>query len=423
MKTLAGLGVGTAALPYVSQEAAAEIQERDEIVRVSAMVNTDSVLGEKSDIGVAPSSIPRSRVDPGPSRMEANVEDRLNGRKAVLKPIPYQKWKIVESTRDAREKIQDSIPESWTEGCEYITIRVATQLESSVSSRSDPGSRYIAPTYPVYKKETKEGDVEEITPNVSYDEFQEWFPRTTEGTAGKGTPLEATVEGIPVRPEKEEIELQVSYDYSYRPVPAGCVFGTGADNSATLGVRADDYNNNQDVILTAAHTFKDIIGWSREVHQPVWINDNDQYKIGETDASRRVNKNNFDAVVVQNLSENTTRRFAADDGPNTYREDNPVRGILTNSEIDDQAGNQNFELTKQGVKTGRTSGFISSWDGSILAYRAYSKRGDSGCPVFHEYGSDYTYSLIAGIHKGKARDAQATSIENIEDRFNVNVGV
>jgi hypothetical protein len=386
------------------------------------MINDDPVSNNKASIGVTPESLPGSQVDPGPDRLGSSVEKRLKGRKAILKPIPYQKWKIVEAVRDAREKLRAKVPSAWTEGCEYITIRVATKLEEPVSSRTDPGSRYIAPIYPVYKKRTRDG-VTEVTPNISFGSFRDWFPKTVTGIAGEGTHLETSIEGIPVRPEKEEIELQAYYDYTYRPVPAGCIFGTGADNSATLGVRADDYNNNQYVILTAAHTFKDFIGWSREVHQPVWIHSSDQYKIGETDSNRRVHKDNFDAVVVQNLSADTTRKFASNDGPNSFRDTHPVRGILTNSEIDDQAGNQNFELTKQGASTGRTSGFISSWDGSVFAYRATSQSGDSGGPVFHEYGTDYTYSLIAGIHKGKAMYAQATAIENIEDRFNVNVGL
>ena len=303
---------------------------------------------------------------------------------------------------------------------------MVTKVEDSVSSRTDPGSRYIAPLYPIYKKKASDGTVREITPKVSFESFRDSFPDIITGVAGRGTHLETKVEGIPVRPTKEEIELEYSYDYYYRPVPAGCVFGTG-EGDATLGVRADDYNNNQHVILTAAHIFKaPVYGWSEEVHQPYWNYDDDQFKIGVTDSDRRVNKNNFDAVVVQELTANTTRKFAAN-SEDTLQDDYPVRGIISNSEIDDNAGNQNFELTKQGVVTGRTSGFISGWDGSIVSYRASSKPGDSGSPIFHEYenqAQDYTYSLIAGIHKGRSGgSATGTSIENIEERFNVNVGL
>lgn len=423
-EVLTGLGVSTAVAPYVSREAAAEMQDRDTVVRVSGLINDEPVNGNSADIGVPPESLPGDkRLDPGPNRTTP-AKERMKGRKAILKPIPIRKWEIVEAVRDARSQMYDLVPAEWTENREYITIRVETGVEDPVSNSSDPGSRFVAPVYPVYNRETENG-TEQITPSVSFDTFRDQFPSTVTGVAGRGTYLETEVSNIPVVPKKKEVDLHAYYDYEYRPVPSGCIFGTGADASATLGVRADDYNNDQFVILTAAHIFKEIVGWSFEAHQPVWLSTSDEYKIGYTDGNRRVNQNDFDAVVVTGLSANTTRKFAENDG--TLQDQYPVRGIITNSEIDDNAGNQNYELTKQGVATGRTSGYISGWDGSIVSIRASGESGDSGGPWFREYENtqqDYTYSLVAGIHKGSSGTSiNATAIENIESRFNVNVGV
>lgn len=286
MNTLAGLGVSTTVLPYVSQKAAAELQDDSEIVRVYGVINDDSVAGVDADIEFAAEALPDDKIiDPGPDDRSA-IKGRMGRRKAILDTISYEKWKTAEAIRDARQRLEQTIPTRWTANREYITPSVEIRVEKPVSSQTDPGSRYLAPIYPIYKKKGGKGN--DVNPTVSFDEFRDEFPATISGIAGRGTYLETMVEEIPVRPTKKEINLHAYYDNYYRPVPAGCVFGTGADNSATLGVRAYDFNDGSNVILTAAHTFKEWpIGWSTEAHQPVWISGSDEFKIGETDPNRR----------------------------------------------------------------------------------------------------------------------------------------
>ncbi|WP_458189802.1 hypothetical protein [Haladaptatus sp. NG-WS-4] len=420
MQTLVGLGVSSAALPHLSQEVIAEMHDPKSVIRVDGLVNTEDLPVQVSHLG---SSMDLSTSTPDPTSDYLQKSNNMGRRVPILTTTPYPKWKEVEAARDARRRLAAQIPTAWTSHSDYLTIRVAVEVDSVVKNRHDPVSRYLVPIYPIIVRP----DGEVLKPSISFDEFSQYFPPSIRGVAGRGTYLESSGSEIPIRPERREEELHAYYDYSYRPVPAGCIFGTGADNSATLGMPAKNQGNNASVFLTAAHIFKTWpFGWSKEVHQPVWIQNNDEFKIGVTDPNRRVNKNNFDAVVVRNLSANTTRDYAANDGPNTYLDGYPIRGILTNSDLYDRAGDQSFELTKQGVATGRRSGFISSFDGSIVGVRAYSNPGDSGGPYFHEYYEpqfQYGYSLAAGIHKGKSGStANATAIEKIENRFNVIVG-
>ena len=421
VKTLAGLGVSTAALPYLSQDAVAGMQDQKDVVRVSGLINSDTLPEEVSNLGPT-IDWSASTPDPSSAYLQNPDTEALGGRTPILKPTPYPKWKAVEAARDARRNLAAKIPESWTSNRDYLTIRVAVEVDGTVKNPVDPARRYLVPIYPVITRAN--GEVEK--PNISFEEFSSYFPSNINGVAGRGTALEATVTDIPVRPERREEELQAYYDNYYRPVPAGCVFGTGADNSATLGMPATNDSDGGAVFLTAAHIFKDIIGWSREAHQPVWINSSDQYKIGETDGNRRVNQSDFDAVVVHNLTANTTRNFAANNGDNTYQDTYPINGIITNSELYYYAGDESYEITKQGVSTGRRSGFISGFDGNILGIRAYAESGDSGGPYFREYYEPefaYEYSLAAGVHKGASGStANATAIETIENQFNVTVG-
>lgn len=378
LQTLAGLGVSGAALNHMTKDAFAELtgNSEDEVPRLEALVHTNH---DEVERGAQPE------------------------RKPIYYTISREKWAIVESAHDAREKIEKRLTEQ-------MDLDPGVMVRTITSGQHQ--QKAVVAEYPIIEKSSGET----ITPDISYEDFSDMIPAKTDGIAGRGTEQATKIENIPVLVERQPVK-QLYYSAQYRPVPGGCAFDPDPDNATgTIGTPAYDRKHDREALLTAKHV---IDGSSYEyIHQPDSTCDGSY--IGNADRYKRFS--GFDAGVI-NPSRNTEYDLALygsgcnDSGGYRNRD---VAGKIASSTLRDNEGNEDYKLTKQGKSSGQTSGYITNVSDNAFRTTAGIQSGDSGGPFYKNYSGDLT--LIAGIaYASQSGDSKATQMDVIEDELRVRV--
>lgn len=377
LKVLTGSGISAAALAHMTQDALAEM---------------DPDLGNEVPLLWG--------------QVHTNHKEVRNGdppeRKPIYFTIPQDEWIVIDSARDAEQQIKEL---SILQGT-GVTVGVSTVI------RGHQQQKAVVVKYPIEEYPW----AEKFRPDVSFEKISNNLPATVKGVAGRGTASATTVEEIPVITEKINPELMFSYDYRYRPVPAGCQWSTEAENLCTMGTPVYDYDASEYRLVTASHCF---YNYGDYAHQP--------NTSGDSAIGARTGKIDFrhdplfDAAVINVYHGNTdtTYRYAADNG--SYRNLN-ISGSLSEDRLR-YMENNNISLKKQGIATGISSGPVTYVSSSSFNVATSHANGDSGCPFYEETHdpNNPNGSMIAGVLRGGDNVAQVTQIENVENRWNVSV--
>lgn len=212
--------------------------------------------------------------------------------------------------------------------------------------------------------------------------------------------------------EESTTQTVNNYGFKYRPVLGGVLGYSEAPETFTYATPAK-HDILGDVLLTVAHGFDqqsgleavqddvlygDVIGYSNEM----------RYDLGY----------GFDAAVVSLNSSVDTEYYLADDGQDSWS--HYINGRITEDRLHWMWDN-NYPMQRQGITSGRESGYITDIDsgGEYFRTDANSDDGDSGGPHYEQFG-DTVY--ISGVHRGRPfLNAEATFIGAVEDELNVTV--
>jgi len=379
LETLAGFGVTGAALNHMTQDVLAKTNPDldNEVPFLKGMVHT-------------------------------NHKEVLNGAPPEREPIyfnvPRDEWVVIDSARDAARQV------------EKLDTLKGTGIIAGVTTRVRGGhqQKIILVQYPIEQYEWGET----YRPRVEFSELTDRLPATVDGVAGRGSDFAVVVEDIPVIAERMYNELEYIYDYKYRPVPAGCEWKTEEGNPCTIGTPVYDNDANEYRLVTASHCF---YSYGEDCHQP--DQGTGDSLVGRRDPDKMDFRRDplFDAAVVNVYHGNadTYYRFADDNG--RYRGD--IDGSMSQDRLS-YLENNNGTVTKQGTRTGISSGEVTCVSSSAFRVDTRHKDGDSGCPyyeTFYDNNFNRYITNIAGVHRGGSGDAQATQMENIENRWSVEV--
>jgi len=360
IKILSGLGASAITLSHVSQDAVAEQLggiQKDRIPYVERLVET-------------PDS---------------------NGRKPILAEVSKERWKHTVAAHQAAKKLDSKInEENVSVGVQQIS-NGSPEKEIVIKAIETVGERFHHSSE-ISKSELRE--VESLTPGK------------VSQTVARGN-QKYKVENIPVTVRKVTKVLDDSFKDKYTPVPGGCYISY--DNSdgnrstivkATSGTKASSTHNGRDLMLGCAHfvnladPYGDVYYQQKndpghEFTTPLKVD----YKYG----------NGLDVAKMEPVSSRSLTNGIASDGGGTT--DYPVTGIITWDTITYREGTESYELTKQGVTTGRNSGFIFNTTPSPNQFelRVTGKGGDSGGPIYKEFDSNpnlgtQDHTAIAGIN-------------------------
>lgn len=336
-----------------------------------------------------------------------------NNAKPKRKPeyfgVPRDQWVKVESARDAAKQVRKQLNGN------KVHVGVTT-----ITRGQKPRKAVVV------KHHTEEYDWRaDFTPDVSFEELEEMLPATVTGVAGRGTDNARTVEGIPVVAKQQRTKMEsdpvstdatFNYDCNYRPVPAGCTWRTEKGNECTTGTPVYDNQHNENRLVTASHCFlsADAIKCRQNSGSSDEIGTRDEEKINFDHPPEL-----FDAAVVELDSGIDVRWDLADSQCDSYR--NPgISGTMSDDWLH-QLEDDGHNVTKQGARTGITSGEVTDVYGTYFEVDTTTDGGDSGCPFYkHQTDSFSTYTYIGGILRGND-PAQVTKMTEIENRFNVTV--
>lgn len=318
-------------------------------------------------------------------------------------------WVRVEARRDAQRRLQALLPR--------ITARSDKNLSVAVS-RDVSGSG--GATGLSVKPYTSEEEKQDSSVELSFQRLKQIAPTRMEGVAGRGTNHETTTENIPVE-IKRHVTQSDYYGYKYRDpgVPGGAAMRFGARyGDATIGTVVYDTVGDNFALCGSGHVANN---YGYEIYQPKadnYYNPDDPNYIGDIDANRVREDENFDAAIINPLADGiSTHRYHARTGRNEFS-DSPIDGAVSKQRLHDLC-DSGGELKKQGANTGKQSGTVQEVGDTYFTTTADREGGDSGGPHYEEQDGNF---VIAGIHKGRVGDcAKATIMVEIEDLWKVRV--
>lgn len=393
LNTLAGLGISATTLNYLSQEVLADlaVDWKEEVPYVERLRHSN------------------------PEEVRSGSPPK---REPIFATIPREKWVQVESAHDAAARVERIIKSKGL-GNKFIEAGVTTVISGNHAKKA------VLVNYVEWKDNT--GKIE--TPEITYDELNDILPATIAGSIA-----DEVVEDIPVvlRQETRVTEATCKkywYDSDFdHDIPAGCKFESNSYCvPCTLGTPA--YNNGTDErnMVTAAHCIDDNVSKlyqpSCDLHVDGYVED---YLI----------ENNADFGIIHPPTSHEgwelyKYRLADDDG--TFKDNRYIEGRLNWSTIKYHEGDTSYVIKRQGIRTGTTSGYITSTNTNnghpAFWTNCETYDGNSGGPYYKEYESSGTYSVyIAGIHAWGAggdscpRDkGGGNAMEHIEDVLNITV--
>lgn len=375
LKALSALGVSAGAFNYVSKDALAAVTDNPE------------------------KEVPRLE-----SFRHTNHEEVTRGAKPEREPVFYtisrEKWTIVESAHDARERLE-----------EKVRRRYETSLQVSVRDRKNGRGKELVVYVP--KPGTRSAGN-----TVSVEDVRETLPTEMTGVAGRKSNYSVEVSDIPIRVRASSEEYQAYYDYEYRPVPAGSLWRMvwGASEYCTVGTPVYDNSKSEERLVTAAHCF--VNNDTNTFYQ----NDSSSTTADGVLARKKFNEGGFDAAVVEPQTFDTKYDFA-EEGCSCYQ-GIAINGTLSKTYIKDLQGTDG-KLTFQGARTGTSLGNVVEVSGNMFATNHQTNTGDSGGPAHRtRTGSFSTYSEIGGVlsyKDGNTGNRWYTFMADIESDLNVTV--
>lgn len=384
-KALAGLGVSGATLGAITKPALADLNYDPE------------------------SEVPRLFGYQHTNHDELGSDDVRPEREPLYYTIPREKWAVVESAHDARQRVSErlrSLPSAAKVGVRTRTSGQRRRKEVVVEhvTRVTPSGRVISPS-------------------ASFEQFEErvkdTLPDSIDGVAGRETDAATTVSDIPITVEKRRITQELYYDYEYRNygAPSGCVIRNPSGAAGTLGTLAYDNDIGANVMVTAAHVLRDDDGNSyNDVYQNTDGVSSDH--LGNVNQKKIIGHGDFDVGVIDDLDIDGHYGFAKDSS-DSYQ--GPmINGSMSKTTLKDHEGDSSYALKKQGARTARTSGYVDTVYDTDFRTTISTKKGDSGSPVFRTSSTDRAY--IGGIHGGSANGyGYHTVMESVENEFNLTV--
>lgn len=331
-------------------------------------------------------------------------------REPVYEVISREKWRLVESADDVRERVKRRLSD--LDPTPQVSVRVPdgaddldprTVVVRHVSESDDRHGRRPSPKY---------------SPTELADTVKDRFPDEMAGIAGRGTDAAARVEPIPLVTERVEIDRSsLNYydcDYHSDGVPSGCVIRPDGSGGGTLGVYAFDGDIYSYVYVTAGH----VVSGHTDVYQ------NNRGESGDLLASvfdEKVSTDrDFDVGLLWGTQIGGAWKFAADTcgdyhGPS-------IEGAQSRTGLLDMEGT-NETVKRQGAATKQKQGEVTDVGDTWFETDADEANGDSGGPHWIEKSGD---ALISGIHQGEVGEilgeeygSHATIMESIENNYNI----
>jgi hypothetical protein len=352
--------------------------------------------------------VPRLSTIEHVNHQEVVEENAPPKREPNFYTISRDKWAVVETAHDAKDKVNRMI--SSIPGTEHVKAGVTTITNNHRSEKAISVTRTVKDS----------PDSGKIAPEISEQELRDRLPASMSGTAGSDG-NKATIEDIPVIVETETMIGQGAYDRKYRPVPGGAQLDDSladGDWIGTSGTPAYNKEASKYDLVTAGH----VVEYVEDIHQPNPGNKIGTRRDGKYDSQRDENWDpGFDAGVI-NLGPDKKYQLADDSGG--YR-DRHIVGVMGRDEIKDREGSSWFELEKQGNKTGLKSGSIKKVYDVSFETGADNAMGDSGGPHYKEtWDSNLGFWRVnvAGIHyAGTGKRSRATMMQEIENRYSMEI--
>lgn len=351
LNTMAGLGISSVALQYMTKDALAQLTDNPEkeVPRLLGLVHTnhDRVV----NTGAVPKREPRYYT------------------------ISRDRWARTEATHAAAEKVSRLFASE-----PYVEVSVSNR-DSELGIEVD----YLT---------VERADGTTNSPSMSYEKVKEVIPRQVTGQV-EANGKSFVREGIHVSVNRSNTREQVVFDSKYRPVPGGAQLIQPDGVPGTLGTPATALQDSSQCWVTAGHCINRTAG--TPIDQP-----RDPDKIGE--GRQYTQKGNGDVGTVVSSGPDNAYNIADKDGNYGWQ----ISGVLGRDKLKDmnQAGDS---LYLQGRSSGRQQGTVIKVDttGTEWVYVDYNlSGGDSGGPYFHVTRDGY--ALIAAIHS-QGVDADADS--------------
>lgn len=357
LKKMASLGIGASAFHGLSHNAAAkEISDPTDTVPFVARREVKN---------------PDDLRDGGP--------DDSTEMTSIVRRVPQDRWVRMKAAHNASSKLSNSIQNEFDDTTISVGVTTSGSERQLLVSRDLPLGRG--------------------TPNSVTDSetIKEYLPNKVTGTVGDG---EYKVGGIEVKFTTQKYKNCSVYDSSYDPIPGGCrVVGVeeydweDGPEEGTLAQPVYNKNTEKYEMLTAGHVCHDP---HNGMYQPKesagtanWMDWASNY-VYDTDNDELIR----DAGSIALEGDKSMTYALADSGGGTQE---TISGYITWNTIQAEEDDYTYELTNQGITSGRTGGRSIIYTNSDTMYMKVEKTanlGDSGGPIFKEDG-DQAY--IAGV--------------------------
>ncbi len=369
IENLAGIGVSATTLQYLEQDELSDVTHdpEDEMPYVAALLNS----GREDDGSVQ--------------------------REPVYETISREEWERRQTAFNAKDQIGrylESLPGEYRVG--------VTSLEASPTGFGVTVG--VPETYESLDR-VDTSEVEEMLPS----ELTGQIPNIDEDLEHQNIP-------VIVNTDKDNLTDGYNTNTNYEEVPAGVAIST----SVTGGSLGAPFNSNEhgDGWTTAGHVVKGSPFSSGDANTNVYESSpNPEDWIGES-KDGYFDLLDLDYAFVEPLKDGETpsQWIVSPDGSS---KEFPIGGIVTNTALENNVGNQNYEIFGQGASSGRGSGYIDSVNGinetSSVTTTNDMSDGDSGGPLFHEIGGT---ALIAGImFEDVSAGAKSTTAQRVEDEL------
>lgn len=389
LRTLSSIGVSATTLNYITKDTLAKVTSnpRKEVPYVKLLRHTN------------PAEVKNGAVPK---------------REPIWDTIPRSKWVRVEAAHDGAKKINSLLDRTF--GSKLISAGVKSRNE-------DPYQKEIAVTYATIQH--SDGTVS--SPSVPFSEVESTLPSSISGKAGGGNDAE-TIESIPLVAEKQrhvedgDCPGDVYNEDQGDMIPGGTRIGDSGDNGTT-GTAATRDSDGQNVMISCGHVLEN----SDHFHQP------GDYKSDEDlDVVNATNSGPDDYGYAKPYGGETFYRELASNHGGWKPTD--VKGIVTWDTLKNHEGDTNYEIRKQGNRTGTSKGHITETvefsGGEKKVWTSCTRGGgDSGGPHYRRIQfnrTDETY--ITAIHAwGRYTDGCGTGeaggnpVEYIENELSLTV--
>ena len=352
--------------------------------------------------------------------------------------VPRTRWEKIESALAATRKLNNQINNKFSNTKGQITPKVTAVSEGEIALVVDYEKHHQPEE--TNKKHQGAGEGQNIeykweTPGPSFQRVQRELPGRIEANVPPERVDAFELDGTTKKTYSFPISFEISkksklsnicqkywYNDVYsNEVPAGCKIEQG-----TAGPPAVDSNTYEQKLLSAGHTYAN--NDNGVVRQPGGnLFPIDPNKIAKVEKVVNEGKRDYGKAGRHDISNPPTYKWNLADNSGGFK-DKPIRGIISWQTIKNNIGNNDFDLKKQGARTGTTDGHLEKIvDNSIsdvFDMSMWAGKGDSGGPIFEEreYGI-YVAGIVIGAEGISCPYDTTTgiSIEYVQNKLEVHV--